>query len=1037
MGFWLHRSFLASLRTRLMLLVLVAVVPVLWLILYTASAQRRSAAIETQYNLLRLAKFAAANQEQAHEGARQLLIALSQIPEVRNATVEECNQLLTDLLQRYRAYLGFGVLDAKGNRICGAPAVNQPINAGDRAYFRLARDTRDFAIGEYQIGRATKKASINFGYPVLDEAGQVKAVVFAALDLSWLNKMAAKAQLPEGSTLTVVDRKDTILVRYPEPHNWIGKPLPITKIIQLVLKQPEGMTEAQGLDGVERLYAFTAVTSASVSPDMFVIISIPKTVAFAQAELLLSRNLASLGFVTILALVAAWVGGDIFLIRKVKSLVKTTKRLRQGELNARTRLANELGELGELARAFDEMAESLETREQEIAKLNRDLQHRLGELQTLFDVIPIGILIARDLNFSEIQANPAFTKILGLPPNTNVSSTPPEGIPRPAYKILCNGKELTGNELPIRYAAIHGVTVEGVVVDAVNEDGVVSNLFGYAAPLFDESGKTTRGAVAAFLDITQLQETQEALRVNRERLDLVLEAAELGLWYCDLPFNNLIWNDKCKEHFGLPPQSEVTIDTFYQQLHPDDRERTRTAIELSIQQHLAYDIDYRTVSATGQIRWIRAIGRAFYDSEGKPIRFDGITVDISERKQGEQEKERLLERERASREEAERANRIKDEFLAILSHELRSPLNPILGWTQLLRSRKLDEQTTTRALATIERNAKLQTQLIEDLLDVSRILRGKLVLNITLLNLASVIEAALETVRLAAEAKDIQIKTILNSNVGKVSGDSGRLQQVVWNLLNNAVKFTPMGGSIEVSLEEVESYAQIQVKDTGKGIKSEFLPYLFEYFRQEDSKTTRKFGGLGLGLAIVRHLTELHGGIVFADSLGEGLGATFTVRLPLFKGSQEEDTVRRRHGEEESETSLTSLYTDSPLLGLRILVVDDEADMRELVCAVLEQAGAAVKVTASAAEALLALEQFKPEVLVSDIGMPNIDGYMLIRQIRSRLPEQSSHIPAVALTAYAGEINQQQAIAAGFQRHLSKPVEPAELIQTIATLVQR
>ncbi|HEY9761658.1 MAG TPA: ATP-binding protein [Trichocoleus sp.] len=378
----------------------------------------------------------------------------------------------------------------------------------------------------------------------------------------------------------------------------------------------------------------------------------------------------------------------------------------------------------------------------------------------------------------------------------------------------------------------------------------------------------------------------------------------------------------------------------------------------------------------------------------------------------------------ASREEAQAANRIKDEFLAVLSHELRSPLNPILGWSRLLQSTSLDEAKTKLALSTIERNAKLQSELIEDLLDVSRILQGKLSLTVSPVNLASTIRAAIETVRLAAEAKSIQLELELNSDVGLVSGDTTRLQQVVWNLLSNAVKFTPTGGRISVRLEQVDQQAQITVSDTGKGISAQFLPYVFDYFRQADGATTRQFGGLGLGLAIVRHLVELHGGTIRAESLGENLGATFTVRLPLMLTQSTTDQSSR----------LLELSLD--LGGIQILVVDDDTDTRDFIAFLLEQFGANVSVAASANEAFTALTQSHPDVLVSDIGMPDMDGYMLIRQIRNLPPERGGQVPAIALTAYAGEMNQQQALQAGFQHHISKPVEPEELVQLIMRLVR-
>ncbi|MEP1079149.1 ATP-binding protein [Leptolyngbya sp. PL-A3] len=398
-------------------------------------------------------------------------------------------------------------------------------------------------------------------------------------------------------------------------------------------------------------------------------------------------------------------------------------------------------------------------------------------------------------------------------------------------------------------------------------------------------------------------------------------------------------------------------------------------------------------------------------------------TDLIEQRQDEAERKQLLAREQTAREEAETANRIKDEFLAVLSHELRSPLNPILGWSRLLQNSKLDEVRTKQALTTIERNAKLQAELIEDLLDVSRILQGKLSLTVSPINLASTIKSAIETVRLAAEAKSIAIETPLDSTMGLVAGDATRLQQVVWNLLSNAVKFTPAGGQVTVRLEQVDHQARITVTDTGKGIAPDFLPYVFDYFRQADSATTRKFGGLGLGLAIVRHLVELHGGTIQADSSGEGLGATFTVHLPLMQASP---PIEQR--------SLSSQQF-ATLQGTHVLVVDDDTDTRDFIEFLLQQAGARVVASASAEAALTALMQFQPDVLVSDIGMPEMDGYTLMQRVRALPPEQGGQIPAIALTAYAGEFDQRQALSVGFQRHVPKPVEPEKLVEVIVSLL--
>ena len=419
---------------------------------------------------------------------------------------------------------------------------------------------------------------------------------------------------------------------------------------------------------------------------------------------------------------------------------------------------------------------------------------------------------------------------------------------------------------------------------------------------------------------------------------------------------------------------------------------------------------------------------------------EAIVVQLAQMASVAIENARLYEAQQNARTQAEAANRVKDEFLAVLSHELRSPLNAILGWAQMLRSRSFDQKTTYRALDTIERNAKLQTQLIDDLLDISRIIQGKLSLNVSQVDLVSPIEAAIETMRLAAEAKSINVKFLIldsqlqvNKNPKShpnrkflIAGEHNRLQQVIWNLLSNAIKFTSSGGIVEIKLEAIGSNAQIQVKDTGVGISADFLPHVFDYFRQADSTITRSFGGLGLGLAIVRHLVELHGGTVSAESLGVGLGATFIVQLPLIK----DESISK----DEFNSSLISDFSSLPLQGVRILVVDDEADTREFLTFALEEYGAETMVAASAAEALKALELYNPDVLLSDIGMPEEDGYSLIRKVRSLSLERGGSIKAVALTAYAREEDQQRAISAGFQMHVAKPVEPAELVAAVSSL---
>jgi PAS domain S-box-containing protein len=516
---------------------------------------------------------------------------------------------------------------------------------------------------------------------------------------------------------------------------------------------------------------------------------------------------------------------------------------------------------------------------------------------------------------------------------------------------------------------------------------------------------------------------------------------------------------------------------WYQHIHPDDKARwSIEAAQMFLTGEPLRSV-YRVLARDGHVIWFHCEAKMVRMEDGRPWFIHGVGFDITELKQAEralkqahdelevrvqqrtaelaksneeleleiaerkrveQEREQLLIREQTARAEAETANRAKDEFLATVSHELRTPLNAILGWARMLRTSKLPEATVARALETIERNSKAQAQLIDDLLDVSRIISGRLRLDVRSLDLVSLIEAATDSVRPAAVAKGIQLQMLLDPSAGPVSGDPNRLQQVVWNLLSNAIKFTPKDGRVQVRLERINSHIEITVSDTGVGIASDFLSHVFDRFRQADSTITRRYGGLGLGLAIVRHLVELHGGTVHAYSAGKDRGATFTIRLPLTIVQDSDrfpdEAQERRHPTAESEAP----FECPPVLdGLRVLVVDDEADAPELLATVLSRCGAMVTAVRSTAEAIDALEQLKPDVLVSDIEMPGEDGYSLIRKMRSIEAERGGRVPAIALTAHARVEDRLRALSTGFDSHVAKPVEPAELVAVIASVVRR
>jgi PAS domain S-box-containing protein len=568
-------------------------------------------------------------------------------------------------------------------------------------------------------------------------------------------------------------------------------------------------------------------------------------------------------------------------------------------------------------------------------------------------------------------------------------------------------------------------------------------------PVCAETGELL-GVGATVLDVTERKKNQNALREALQKLNSHVENTPLAVVEWDREYRLIRWSRQAEVLFGWAAEEVLgKRPQDWNFVVPQDYADVQAAIERLVtgveRRNIGQNRNYRNDGTIIVCEWYSS---ALFDESGQFESVLCLVLDVTQRVQLEAEQQRILRLEQAARADAELANRLKDEFLAVLSHELRSPLNPILGWSKLLQTGRLSPERSQEALATIERNAKLQSQLIEDLLDVSRILRGKLVLNLFPVNLEFIISAALETVRLTADSKAIQIKTILASTSGQVLGDSARLQQVVWNLLSNAVKFTPERGRIHVRLDRVGSDAQIQVIDSGKGIKSEFLPYVFEYFRQEDGSTTRNFGGLGLGLALVRHIVEQHQGRVWADSAGEGQGATFTVRLPLLP-------TENQLPDRPIQTQLMELEAE-PLTGLKILAIDNDPAMLTFVGVALRQAGAQVIEANSAIAALETLQHYQPDLIISDIGMPECDGYTLLRYIRSpdcdglsglvpsfqAIPETVHHTPAgasllpkaIALTAYAGEDNRQQAIESGFQKHLAKPVDPEQLIAAIVEL---
>lgn len=671
---------------------------------------------------------------------------------------------------------------------------------------------------------------------------------------------------------------------------------------------------------------------------------------------------------------------------------------------------------------------------QQIAREEAEVQR--NRLYSILLQAPAFICINRGSDHVFEFANPPYCRLAGnreLIGRTTREAFPElegQGFFELLDQVFQTGELYVGSEIAAQFDRQGNGTIEEGFFNFVYQ------------PLFDING-TVEGVITFGFEVTNqvvarrqaealaedLRAQQIALKKSESRFSRLVEANIVGVMLVGPNGAILEANDAFLKMVGYTREDLQINSINWVEMTPPEyiQQDKRVLQELAVSGSCApFEKEY--IRKDGS-RVPILLGAAQLESD--ELAWVCFVVDLTESKKIE-----ALLRQQA--EDLSRANRLKDEFLATVSHELRTPLNAMLGWATMLRSSQLDEATTKRAVETIERNARAQNQLINDLLDVSRIITGKLRLNVRPVFLITVIEAAIDSIRPAAEAKNIRIQSLLDPAAGPISGDPDRLQQVFWNLLSNAVKFTPKGGRVQIRSERINSHVEVTVSDTGQGISPEFLPYVFERLQQADSTTTRAHGGLGLGLAIVRHLVELHGGSVHAASAGKGQGATFIVNLPITIFRPEPTTFERVH----PTVSDTALAVQPPrLTGLKVLIVDDEADARELLTTLLKQSGADVIAAASAQEALALLTECpteqKPDVLVSDIGMPGEDGYTLIRQVRALAPDQGGRIPAIALTAYARTADRIKALASGFQSHVPKPVEPTEFITVLANLINR
>ena len=650
-------------------------------------------------------------------------------------------------------------------------------------------------------------------------------------------------------------------------------------------------------------------------------------------------------------------------------------------------------------------------------------ESRLSDvLQTALDCI-----IGMDADGRVIDWNPAAEHTFGWTRDEVVGREMAELIIPPQYRHL--HRDGLAKYLKTGDGPVFGKRLE---LTALRRDGSEFPVELTIAPTTAGDPPTFTGFLR---DITDRARAERTLRDSEQRFRDMADNVPVMIWvtrpdgYCE--YLNKQWYDFTGQSAG-----EAEGFGWLSATHPDDAAKAEHAFREANARQGEFKVEYRLLRRDGVYRTCIDTASPRFDAEGNFLGYVGSVADITEQAEAEREREALLEAERAARTEAERASNMKDEFLATLSHELRTPLNAILGWSQILRNSGGDADDVAEAVDVIERNARAQTQIIEDLLDMSRIISGKIRLDVQEVDLERVVRAAIETVTPAAEAKSIRIQAVLDPLAHPVSGDPNRLQQVFWNLLSNAVKFSPKGGRVQVLLKRINSHLEVEIIDTGEGIEPQFLPYVFDRFRQADASTTRNHGGLGLGLAIVKQLVELHGGAVRARSGGKGTGTTFTVLLPVtvLHPDPTPDPVRRHP---RGDGATVDPDACAQLKGLRVLVVDDEPDARSLVRRLLRDCDAVPTVAGSAAEALQRLGEGSFDVLLSDIGMPGEDGFSLMKKIRALPAESGGDVPAIALTAYARAEDRVRVLRAGYQMHLAKPVEPAELITVVASLAAR
>jgi PAS domain S-box-containing protein len=667
--------------------------------------------------------------------------------------------------------------------------------------------------------------------------------------------------------------------------------------------------------------------------------------------------------------------------------------------------------------------------EAERERWSREIESERDRLRRILEQMPIGVIIAEAPSGRLVFHNIEASRLLHRP---FLVAEDYRGYPK--YGALReDGLPYQAEAYPAARSLMSGEVVKSEEIKYRLDDSTETYFAVNSAPIYDPQGRMVL-TIVTFIDIGERKRAEAALRESEERFEKAFQASPDGLFISRIADAVVLEvNDSFVSMSGYARDEIIGKNVLQIGLYADPASR-ESALKILKEQRFIRDFELTMRRKSGEVRWI------LFSAEPMNLRGEHcwltLSRDITERKRIEEERERLLLQEKGAREEAETASRMKDEFLATISHELRTPLTAILGWASMLTQRPFSEFQTRHALQVIQQSARSQAGLVDDILDTSRIITGRLKLDAHPVEIERVFQAAIDVIRPSAEAKRIAFQVVIDDREAIVFGDANRLQQVIWNLLSNAVKFTNEGGRVEARLSRTEGQIEITVTDTGMGIEPEFIPYVFDRFRQADSTSTRKYGGLGLGLAIVRHVVEMHGGTVEASSPGKGLGATFKVRFPIASPEIFVQPQKPPGAELKQPTVPNRMDDKQNLGGVRVLVVEDDQNTLEMLKVILQNRGAEVITAPSAGDALQALERSRPDALVSDVAMPEQDGYELIGQVRQRDPERGGNIPAVALTAYARIEDRTRALTAGFQTYVTKPVDADELVAVVANLTR-